>query len=93
MTYTMFYRAIPGGIATAVLTLSLLLGLPGNGIAADQPAEELTYAKHVAPIFQEKCQDCHQPNSIAPMSLLTYEEVKSYAPMIRAKVAARVMPP
>ena len=93
MTYTMFYRAIPGGIATAVLTLSLLLGLPGKGVAADQPAEELTYAKHVAPIFQEKCQDCHQPNSIAPMSLLTYEEVKSYAPMIRAKVAARVMPP
>ena len=51
MTYTMFYRAIPGGIATAVLTLSLLLGLPTKGVAADQPAEELTYAKHVAPIF------------------------------------------
>jgi hypothetical protein len=53
----------------------------------------VTYAKDVAPILQAKCQVCHQPNSIAPMSLLTYEEAKRFAPLIKARVAARTMPP
>ncbi len=52
-----------------------------------------TFAKDVAPIFQAKCQVCHQPNSIAPMSLLTYDEAKKYATRIKARVVARVMPP
>ena len=52
-----------------------------------------TFAKDVAPIFQAKCQVCHQPNSIAPMSLLSYDDAKKYASKIRARVVARVMPP
>ena len=39
--------------------------------AADTPGRS-TFSKDVAPIFQAKCQACHQPNSIAPMSLITY---------------------
>ena len=57
--------------------------------AQDRP----TFAKDVAPIIQQNCQVCHQPGSIAPMSLTSYEAVKRYAPRIRDKVAARVMPP
>ena len=34
-----------------------------------------TFTKDVAPIFQEKCEACHRPDSIAPMSLVTFEEV------------------
>jgi len=52
-----------------------------------------TFARDIVPIFQAKCQVCHQPNSIAPMSLLTYEDAKKYASRIRARVVARVMPP
>ena len=52
-----------------------------------------TFAKDVAPIIQQNCQICHQPGSIAPMSLASYEAVKRYAPRIREKVAARIMPP
>ena len=52
-----------------------------------------TFSKDVAPIFQEKCQVCHQPNSIAPMPLLSYADAKKFASAIKSKVEARVMPP
>ena len=50
--------------------------------AADEP---VTFTKHIAPILQQKCQVCHQPNSIAPMSLLTYDDAKEVANEIRAE--------
>ena len=46
------------------------------------PDEVVTYAKDVAPILQENCQVCHQPGSIGPMSLMTYEEVRPWAELI-----------
>ncbi len=60
--------------------------------AADAP-EHVTFTKDVAPILQEKCQDCHQPGSIAPMSLRTYEETRPWIRSIREKVASHEMPP
>ncbi len=59
----------------------------------DQTQGEVTWAGDVAAIFQEKCQECHRPNSIAPMSLLSYDEAKLFAPIIRYRVENRVMPP
>jgi mono/diheme cytochrome c family protein len=56
-------------------------------------ARKPTFSKDVAPIFQEKCQVCHQPNSIAPMALLNYADAKKFASAIKSKVEARVMPP
>src|SRR5688572_12143527 len=56
-------------------------------------AQSVTFTKHVAPILQEKCQECHQPGSIAPMSLITYEDARKYARRIKTKVSARLMPP
>ena len=52
-----------------------------------------TFTKDVAPIFQEKCEACHRPDSIAPMSLVTFEEVRPWARSIKARVVARQMPP
>ena len=34
-----------------------------------------TFTKDIAPIFQEKCEACHRPDSMAPMSLMTFAEV------------------
>ena len=56
-------------------------------------AQSVTYAEHIAPILQENCQVCHRPGTVAPMSLLTYEDARLWAPMIREKVASRLMPP
>ncbi len=61
--------------------------------SASRPADDITFAKHIAPILQQKCQACHQPGSIAPMSLMTYDEVREYGDRIKARVSERVMPP
>jgi hypothetical protein len=52
-----------------------------------------TFAKDVAPILYKNCTSCHRPGEIAPMSLLTYEDVRPHAKDIRDKIADGVMPP
>ncbi|MGQ0702329.1 MAG: hypothetical protein ACT4PM_04260 [Gemmatimonadales bacterium] len=61
--------------------------------APSAPSDTITFARHVAPILQQKCQVCHRPGSIAPMSLLTYGEVKPFAVLLKLRVQERVMPP
>jgi hypothetical protein len=53
----------------------------------------VTFARDVAPIFQTKCQTCHHPGTSAPMSLVTYEDVRPWARAIQQRVASRDMPP
>jgi hypothetical protein len=52
-----------------------------------------TFAKDVAPIFQVKCQSCHHQGTSAPMSLMTFEEIRPWAKSIQQRVANRDMPP
>src|SRR5580658_3096910 len=54
---------------------------------------EVTFTKDVAPILERACQNCHRPGSIAPMSLLTYKDVRPWARSMKQKVAERDMPP
>jgi hypothetical protein len=60
--------------------------------AADT-ATPVTFAKDVLPILQKNCQSCHRPGQIAPMALLTYEQVRPWARSIKSKVESRQMPP
>ena len=53
----------------------------------------LTYSADVASIIQENCTVCHREGGIGPMELVTYENVRMYAPLIKIKVANRDMPP
>src|SRR5690348_12127388 len=80
----MFARALTFGAALAMAVPAL---------AADTPGKQVTFTKDVAPIFQSKCQECHQPNSIAPMSLITYQDARPWARSIKERVATRQMPP
>ena len=75
-----------------LLSIAALLAVAAPGFAADTP-KQVTFSKDVAPIFQTKCQECHQPNSIAPMSLITYQEARPWARSIKERVATRQMPP
>src|SRR6266446_2130409 len=52
-----------------------------------------TFAKDIAPILQAKCEDCHRKGTAAPMSLVTYQEVRPWAKAIRERVVTRNMPP
>src|SRR5262245_24244402 len=54
---------------------------------------EVTYYKDIAPILKKNCIVCHRPNDIAPMSLMTYDQVLPFARMIRESVVQRKMPP
>jgi peroxiredoxin len=54
---------------------------------------EITYSNQIARIIQEKCQDCHHPNTAAPFSLLTYDDAVNWAAMMKEVVLQRRMPP
>jgi hypothetical protein len=72
------------------MILGIFMVLAAAGTQAPQP---VTFAKDVAPILQKNCQVCHRPGAIAPMSLLTYEDVRPWARAIKEKVVGREMPP
>jgi hypothetical protein len=79
--------------------LHLLLGallLPATALAqtaATPVATPPTFTRDIAPIFQDKCEACHRPDQMAPMSLVTYEEVRPWIKSIAARVGTRQMPP
>ncbi|HEX7794247.1 MAG TPA: cytochrome c, partial [Vicinamibacterales bacterium] len=75
-----------------LLVTGALLVLPRVSLAAD-PARTVTFSKDVAPIFQAKCQSCHEPGSIAPMSLVTFQDARPWARSIKTRVESRQMPP
>ena len=55
--------------------------------------EAPTYSRDVAPILQDKCASCHNPEGIGPMPLLTYEQVRPFALLIKDRTTKRIMPP
>ena len=73
--------------------------VPGSVSAQSNGAieREVTFARDIAPILQRSCQQCHRPASVAPMSLLTYEDVRPWARAIKIRTGLRsergAMPP
>src|ERR1043165_2114474 len=56
-------------------------------------ASNVTFTKDVAPTVQQNCQSCHRPGEGAPFSLLTYEDAKPWAKLMKQMVQQRQMPP
>jgi hypothetical protein len=56
---------------------------------ADRP---VTFSKDIAPILQKSCQQCHRPDSIAPMSLITYQQVRPWARAIKQRTQLAFVP-
>jgi hypothetical protein len=75
-----------------VVALVVAIGAPAASAADNVPAKP-TFTKDIAPIFQEKCEACHRTDSIAPMSLVTFEEARPWARSIKTRVEQRQMPP
>lgn len=77
-------------LTLAAMAAAAVIALPAA--AQDAPAN-VTFTRDIAPIFQRSCQSCHRTGSIAPMSLLTYEEVRPWARSIKQRIESREMPP
>jgi hypothetical protein len=85
-------------IATAFVAAAAAgLASPDALRAQQPPSQEVTFTRDIAPILQRSCENCHRPNSVAPMSLQTYEEVRPWARAIKQRTGigphAGVMPP
>src|SRR6266850_7608056 len=76
-----------------VLVLRTMTGSIHAMPQQDSAAGAVTFNKHVLPIMQKRCQTCHRPGEIAPMSFLTYKDVRPWAKAIREAVLIKKMPP
>jgi hypothetical protein len=52
-----------------------------------------TYYKDIAPVLQNRCQECHRKGEVAPMSFMSYDEVRPWAKAIKTAVLTKKMPP
>src|SRR5689334_2197097 len=71
-------------------TLAVFATLHAAGPA---PAVVPTFTKDVAPIIFNNCTTCHRAGEVAPMTFLSYEDVRPWAKVIKTKTQAREMPP
>lgn len=72
---------------------AVLAAVPGAAQTTVGNAAAGTFSKDVAPILQRSCESCHRKGGGAPMSLMTYEEVRPWARSIKLRTAQREMPP
>ena len=86
-------RVSPAGLVR-LGALAAAMMIPSAALAQDTAAQgQITFARDIAPVLQRSCQHCHRPGSIAPMPLLTYEQVRPWARSIKQRVVGREMPP
>ena len=89
-------RPLVGFLLTVVL--APVVSSPLSGAQAPAlPAAAVTFTKDIAPILQRSCQGCHHADGVAPMSLVTYDEVRPWARAMKTRTALRsqrgAMPP
>jgi hypothetical protein len=80
-------------VLAATLAAAAMLMTPLIAALAPDTPTAVTFTKDVAPIFQNSCQSCHHPGTVATMSLITYADARPWAKAIEARVMAREMPP
>jgi hypothetical protein len=75
-------------LKVAVLALAASIAASAGSVSSN-----VTFYKDVLPVLQNKCQECHRPGEIAPMSFTSYNEVRPWAKAIKASVVTKKMPP
>jgi hypothetical protein len=91
-------------MARIACLVAVIVGMSASlGVRAQQSAQsstaaaDVTFSKHIAPILQRSCQNCHRPEGVAPMALISYEDVRPWARAIKQRTGigphAGVMPP
>lgn len=76
---------------------SLLVACSGAFLAPAAMAQDVNFHRDIEPILQRSCQTCHREGGVAPMPLVTYEQVAPFAGLIEYKTSLRdragAMPP
>lgn len=97
MTQQTVHRWVLAGVVAGTL-LTLASGMPAW--AENRDTEEgVTFYRDVLPVLQHNCQTCHRPlgtnhgGMIAPMSFMTYPEVRPWAKAIARAIRSGEMPP
>jgi len=85
----MIRKSLTFGVFSVICLVATVL-LPAQSAT---PVGAPTYSKDVAPILYANCTSCHRAGQIAPMSLMSYGEVRPWARSIAARVAVGSMPP
>jgi hypothetical protein len=82
---------------SSIVSKGLLLAASGLVFSPAAMSQEITFHKDIEPILQRSCQNCHRAGGVAPMSLVTYEQVAPFAGLIEYKTGLRdragAMPP
>jgi hypothetical protein len=90
-------KALPKFCLAAMATAAMVTGAAQASAAPAVVTGEVTFSKDIAPILQRSCQNCHHVDGVAPMSLVTYAEVRPWARAIKQRTSigphAGVMPP
>src|SRR5690606_25000010 len=66
-------------------------------VSAQSSGTDVTFHKDIEPILQRACQTCHRTGGVAPMSLVSYDEVIPWAGLVEYRTHLRdragAMPP
>src|SRR5262245_62108877 len=85
------------GLTVAVGALALIPAVVSLTAETVNVPDNVTFTKDIAPILQRSCQNCHRADGVAPMSLVTYEDVRPWAKAIKQRTSIGphrgVMPP
>ena len=88
-------HSVTAAVSSAIFVLAAAALLASAIPAVAQVAPEVkdvTFTKDIAPILQRSCQRCHRPESVAPMSLLTYEDARPWARSMKHRTGLRSKP-
>jgi hypothetical protein len=82
-------------VCCSMLVLVAAIAAASRGMeAAPQSGDSVpTFTRDVAPILYANCVSCHRPGEIAPMSLISYHDVRPWARAITRKIDEGAMPP
>src|SRR5262245_34467618 len=86
----MRYHAL---LLAGVIVLVGAFGIGPRAQTTSKPVQPPTFTRDIAPIIYANCVECHRAGEIAPMSLITYAEVRPWAQAIVRQVASGAMPP
>jgi hypothetical protein len=75
------------------LNLTVLTIAATTSAMAATASSTPTFYKDVVPVLQNRCQECHRAGEVAPMSFMSYSEVRPWAKAIKTAVLTKKMPP